>query len=433
MPFGLTNAPATFQYCMNQLFNKQLRKFLLVFFDDLLIYSKTWEEHLQHVDQILAIMEEKSLYAKESKCEFGMTEVLYLGHIIGVKGVQVHQEKIQAILDWPTPKTLTELKGLLGIYCYYRRFVKGFSQLSAPLTDLTKKGAFKWSPEAQLTFDKMKKVMSMCPVLALPDFAQPFTVECDASREGIGAVIMQNRHPIVYESRKLRGPELLYTIYDKEMLAIMHALAKFRQYLVGAKFALRTNHNNLKYFLDQKDLNERQQKWVSKIQAYDFDIEFVKGKNNVVADALSRRPSVYAMTDISVDWKAHLLVEYSKNKFACEVMDGQVQDDNFRIMDDIIYYKGRIFLVPESTFKAKVLQASHDSPVAGHQGFIKTYRQIWERFAWKGLKEDVMRHMKECTTCQANKDEHTHPAGLLQPLGSSRHTCKYGRDSLGRA
>jgi hypothetical protein len=142
----------------------------------------------------LAIMEEQSLYAKESKCEFGMTKVLYLGHIIGVKGVQLHQEKIQAILDRPTPKTLTELKGFWGIYCYYRRFVKGFSQLCAPLTDLTRNGAFKWSREAQLTFDKMQKVMSTCPVLALPNFAQPFTVECDASGEGIGAVLMQNRH-----------------------------------------------------------------------------------------------------------------------------------------------------------------------------------------------------------------------------------------------
>jgi hypothetical protein len=168
----------------------------------------------------------------------------------------------------------------------------------------------------------MKKVMSMCPVLTLLDFAQLFIVECDASGEGIGAVLMQNRHPIVYERKKLRGLEILYTIYEKEMLAIMHALAKFRKYLVGAKFVMRTDHNSLKYFLDQKDLNERQQKWVSKIQAYDFGIEFVKGKNNVVADALSRRPSVYAMTDISVDWKAHLLVEYSKNRFSCELIDG---------------------------------------------------------------------------------------------------------------
>jgi hypothetical protein len=199
-PFGLTNALATFQSCMNHVFKKQLRKNLLVFFDDLLIYRKTWEEHLRHVDQILSIMEEQSLYAKESKCEFGKTKVLYLGHIIRVKGVQVHQEKIQAIMEWPTPKTLTELRGFLSMCTYYRKFVKGFSQLCAPLTDLTKKGAFKWSEEARFTFEKMKKVMSTRPVLALPDFGQPFTLECDASGEGIEAVLMQNRHPLSYES-----------------------------------------------------------------------------------------------------------------------------------------------------------------------------------------------------------------------------------------
>ena len=163
-------------------------------------------------------------------------------------------------MEWPTPKTLTELRGFLGICTYYMKFVKGFSQLCAPLTNLTKKGAFKWSEEAQFTFDKMKKVMSTCPVLALLDFGQPFTLECDASGEGIGAILMQNRHPLAYESRKLRGPELLYTIYDKEMMAIMHALAKFRQYLVGARFVVKSYHNSLKYLLEQKDLNERQQK-----------------------------------------------------------------------------------------------------------------------------------------------------------------------------
>jgi hypothetical protein len=142
------------------------------------------------VDQILSIMEEQSLYAKEYKCEFGMTEVLYLGHIIGEKGVQVHQEKIIAIREWPTPKTLTELRGFLGLCTYYRKFFKGFSQLCAPLTDLTKKRSFKWNDEAQVTMEKMKEVMSTCLVLALPDFGIPFTLECDASGEGIGAVLM---------------------------------------------------------------------------------------------------------------------------------------------------------------------------------------------------------------------------------------------------
>jgi hypothetical protein len=138
----------------------------------------------------------------------------------------------------------------MGMCMYYRKFVKGFSQLCAPLTDLTKKGAFKWDEEAQITMDKMKKVMSTCPVLALPDFSLHFTLECDASREGIGAVLMQKRHPLAHESRKLKGPELFYNIYDKEMLAIMHALAKFQQYLVGAWFVVKSDHNNLKYLLD---------------------------------------------------------------------------------------------------------------------------------------------------------------------------------------
>jgi hypothetical protein len=243
MPFGLTNAPTTFQSYMNHIFRAQLRKYLLVFFDDILIYSKTWDEHLTHLGEILDIMQAQSLYAKESKCEFGMRELLYLGHIINGQGVQVHQEKISAILDWPMPKNLMELRGFFGLCSYYKRFVKGFSQLGAPLTDLTKKGAFHWTEESQQTFDKMKEVMSICPVLALPDFSQPFVLECDASRVGIGVVLMQGGHPIVFESRKLNESERLYPIYDKEMLAIMHALTKFR---LGNRFVVKTDHNSFK-------------------------------------------------------------------------------------------------------------------------------------------------------------------------------------------
>jgi hypothetical protein len=178
-----------------------------------------------------------------------MTEVLYLGHIIEEKGVQVHQEKITTIREWPTLKTLTELRGFLGLCTYYRKFFKGFSQLCAPLTDLTKNGSFKWSDEAQATMEKMKEVMRTCPVLALPDFGIPFTLECDASGEGMGVMLMKNRHHIAYESWKLRGLELLYSIYNKEMLVIMHALAKFRQYLVVARFVVKSDHSSIKYLL----------------------------------------------------------------------------------------------------------------------------------------------------------------------------------------
>ncbi len=421
MPFGLTNTPATFQSCMNRIFNRQLRKYLLVFFDDLLIYSRTWEEHMKHLNEVLSIMEEQSLFAKQSKCEFGMTEILYLGHVVSKHGVQVHQEKIHAILDRPPPKSLTDLRGFFGLCSYYRRFVKGFSQLSAPLMDLTKKGAFQWSEEAQLTFDKLKEAMSTCPVLALPDFNRPFILECDASGEGIGGVLMQDRHPIAYESRKLTLAECLYSIYDREILAIVHALTKFRQYLVGAKFVVHTDHNSLRYFLEQRDLNERQQKWVSKVQSFDFDIGYVKGKNNVVADALSRKPTICSLDRISADWKAQLLVEYSKNTFACEIMDGHIHNDRYRVVDDVIYYKDRIYLVPGSKLKQKLLKEVHDSPLPGHPDFLKTYRSMRERFSWKGLKGDVLQHVRECTVCQQNKSEHTLPAGLLQPLPIPEH------------
>lgn len=220
--------------------------------------------------------------------------------------------------------------------------------------------------------------MSSCPVLALPDFTQSFVLECDAFGEGIEAVLMQNHHPIAFKSRKLKEYERLYSIYDKEMLAIMHVLAKFRQYLVGNRFKVKTNHNGLRFFLEQKELNERQQKWVHKVQAYDFEIEYVKGKSNVVADALSRRPAALSLLEISVDWKAHLLVEYSKNKFACKILDGQVQDDKYRVIDDVIYLKGRIYLVPGSKLKEQIMQSTHNSPLAGHSGYLKTYRVIHE-------------------------------------------------------
>jgi len=147
-----------------------LRKFVLVFFDDILFYSRTWEEHLQHIETVLRILQKQQFYAKLSKCEFGLTEMLYLGHIIGVDGVRVHEEKTRAIKEWLEPRNMTELQGFIGICTYYRKFVKGFSQLAAPLTDLTRKGAFSWSDTAQRAFDRLKEVMSSCPVLALPNF-----------------------------------------------------------------------------------------------------------------------------------------------------------------------------------------------------------------------------------------------------------------------
>ena len=222
---------------------------MLVFFDDTLIYNQTWEEDLQHLEEVLRILEEKQFYAKLSKCKFGLTEMLYLWHIISADGVKVHKEKTWASRDWPVPCDVTTLRGFLGIFTYYIKFFKGFSQLATSLTDLTKKGTFTWTDGAQVAFDCLKEVMSSCPILALPYFSQPFMVECDASRVGGGVVLSQDVHSIAFESRKLLLHELSYSINDKEMLAIMHALAKFHQYLVGNQFQVKTDHNNLQHFM----------------------------------------------------------------------------------------------------------------------------------------------------------------------------------------
>jgi len=176
---------------------------------------------------------------------------------------------------------------------------------------------------------------------------------------------MQGGHPIAFDSQKLLPRERLYSIYDKEMLSIMHALAKYWQYLVGTRFRVRTDHNSLMFFLEQKQLQERQQKWISEIQAYDFDIEYVKGKNNVAADALSRRPATLSLMSLDTDWRARLLVEYSKDMFECEVLDGQVADDRYRVVDEIIYYKDRIFLTEGSQIMKKILMIHHWQDIMG--------------------------------------------------------------------
>jgi hypothetical protein len=252
--------------------------------------------------------------------------------------------------------------------------VRCFSHLGALLTDITKHGDFIWTKESHKSFDYMKEVMGTCPMLALPDFTFPFLLECDTSRESIKEFLMKGGHPIVFERNNISQPERLYSIYDKEMLVIMHALNKFKQYLVGNKFVVNIDHNKLKYFLEQKDLSEHHQKWVMKVQEFNFDIEYAKGNKNIVADALSRRPATCSLMEFSVDWKSHLLVQYSKNKFTCEVMDGKIKDDRYRVIDNVIFYKDIVYLVPCLRLNKKILTIVHDSPLTGHHGFFKTYR-----------------------------------------------------------
>lgn len=238
MPFGLTNALTTFQATMNELFRPYLRKFVLVFFDDILIYNKTWKEHLQHLEKVLIVWEEHHFYAEKYKCTFGKEEVEYLGHIISKEEVNVDPNKIKAIREWPILVNISKLRGFLGLTGYYRRFIKTYAHITAPLSNLPKKNSFQWNDEAEKCFEDLKEVMSSAPILETPYFSKPFVIECDATSFVIGAILMQDGHPIVFESMKLNKQERLKSTYNKEMLAIMHALARWRQYLLGSKFLI---------------------------------------------------------------------------------------------------------------------------------------------------------------------------------------------------
>jgi len=198
---------------MNELFQPFLRKCVLVLFDDILIYSRTWKEHLEHLSQVLTILEENKFYTKRSKCTFGKEEVDYLGHKISKEGVQVDPSKIKAIMEWPKPDNISKLRGFLGLTGYYRIFVKNYAHKTAPLTNLLKKNSFQWNSEAEKCFETLKCMMSSTPILAMPDFTKPFVVECDASGFRLGAVLMQEGHPIAFESRKLNKRESFKSTY----------------------------------------------------------------------------------------------------------------------------------------------------------------------------------------------------------------------------
>lgn len=241
MPFGLTNAPSTFQAAMNQVFKPFLR-FVMVFFDDILVYSKSMVDHANYLVLVLQCKVENNFVAKGTKCLFFFQTSMYLGHLVSHKGVRADPAKIDAMTSWPQPKTLKQLRGFLGLTGYYHRFVAGYATIAALLTELLKWDNFKWTLEATQAFEKLKQIMTETPVLHLPDFSKTFVVETDASNLGIGGVLMQEEHPIAYFSKKL-GPRMIGALaYLRELLAVVESIAKWRQYLLGRPFIVWTDH-----------------------------------------------------------------------------------------------------------------------------------------------------------------------------------------------
>lgn len=276
MPFGLTNAPATFQCIMNQVLQPFLRQFVLVFLDDILIYSKSLIEHIHHLQLVLQVLKDNRLYLKHSKCSFAQHQLEYLGHIISVEGVATDPQKTAAMLNWPTPTNTTELRSFLGLTGYYRKFVKAYGIIAKPLTNLLKHKAFQWTPHAQQAFDNLKVAMTKTPVLTLPNFEAPFIVETDACGEGIGAVLMQSGQPIAFLSKALGEKHKSMSIYEKEFLALIMAVEKWRHYLHRQEFVILTDHKSLSYLTEQNLHSDMQRKAMTRLMGLQFKIIYKK-------------------------------------------------------------------------------------------------------------------------------------------------------------
>lgn len=277
MPFGLTNAPATFQDLLNTVFKPYLRKFILVFFYDILVYSKSLQEHVKHLTATLQMLQQHQLYAKMSKCTFAQFQLENLDHIISKEGVAADKTKIEAMIRWPLPKNVKAMRAFLGLTGYYRKSVQHYRVIAKPLTDMLKKNQFEWTPSSLHAFEHLKAAISSTHILALPNFNKSFVLEIDDSNVGIGAVLMQDGRPLAFLSKALPPRKKGLSTYEKELWALIYTIGKWMTYLFGHHFIVKTDHQSLKFLLEQRITTMLQHKWLTKLMGFGYEITYKKG------------------------------------------------------------------------------------------------------------------------------------------------------------
>jgi hypothetical protein len=443
LPFGLTNAPATFMHLMHSLFGTHLDHFLVVFLDDILIFSRTVEEHREHVRKVLQLLRENKLYANESKCEFFKQFISFLGHVVSAAGISMEEDKVKAIKEWPTPTGVAAVRSFLGLAGYYRRFVKHFSTIASPLTDLLRTEVkFRWDESQRQSFSQLKQAVSTAPVLTLPDDSLPYTVMTDASGFAVGATLSQDQgngpQPIAFLSHKMNEHEVNYPVHEQELLAIIIALKEWRHYLHGRPFKIITDHQSLRYLSTQPHLSSRQVRWSEFLSQFNYQIEYKPGKSNVVADALSRRedlakiPTAHAaeidheclaaLTAVELTISEPLLQQikdsYSLDSFYHKLLTSSSShpSPHYRIRNGLVYCGAQLCIPPSDEIKSKLIAEAHDSAIGGHMGIARTIEQLTRSYYWHNLAKDVKEYVNSCPSCLAIKSRNGDIAGLLQSI-----------------
>lgn len=430
MPYGLTNAPATFQRLLDRLVGTAMYPHAFVYLDDIIVVTRTFDEHLHWLRQVLQRIRYAGLTINRAKCEFCRSEVRYLGFVVNQKGLLVDPDKIAPVVDYPVPKNLKQLRRFLGMASWYRRFIPEFALIAEPLHRLTKKSqAWEWGEEQQKAFDRIRDALTTTPTLTRPNFELPFTVQTDASSVGLGAVLTQevdgHERVVAYASRALTDPEKKYTVTEQECLAVIWAIRKFRCYLEGYSFTVITDHSSLRWLHNLKNPTGRLARWALELLEYDFTIIHRKGALHHVPDALSRTPendiadgeaakrmqptddrwyiqryrAVQRVPDRFPEWKV------VHNRLYCHRRSDFVSLE----MEDYDAWK----LVLPRELRAQAITESHDLPQAGHLGVDKTYRRLTTQYYWPNMLRDVIAFVKHCDTCQRCKVEQNKPAGLM--------------------
>lgn len=444
MPFGLTNAPATFQRLIDNTIGHDLEPFVFQYLDDLIIVTPTFEKHLEILQKVFNRLRSAKLVLSKEKCKFCLPRLRYLGFMIDNTGLHVDPEKVAAILNIPSPTSVTEVRRFLGMASWYRRFIPQFATLTAPLSALVgKKRKWQWSEVNESAFNAIKERLVTAPVLSRPNFDLPFVVQTDASGYGIGAVLTQihddGEHVISYISRTLNRAERNYGTTQRECLAVIWAIEKFRGYLEGYKFTVVTDHHSLLWLQNIKEPTGKLCRWALRLQAFDFEIVHRKGRNHVVPDALSRllpdselnlannndtecNEGTAKLSIITVQTKS---TDNWYNKMLTLVSENPLNYAQWRVENEQLYkYPGNDknqeahdqlgwkIVVPKE-LRNQVLKECHDNPSSGHLGVHKTYFRVKDKYYWPKMRSDVAKYVRSCVICLEQKPEQKSPAGLL--------------------
>lgn len=429
LPFGLCNSAQTLCRALDNTIGTDLEPNVFVYIDDIIVVSETFDQHIELLNEIAKRLKNAGFSISSEKSKFCVKELKYLGYILTENGLKMDPERVSPILNLPVPKNIRDVRRIMGMAGWYRRFIDNFSDLTAPITDLLKsnKKKFEWTNEADKAFMKLKSALVSSPILCSPNYDEIFTIQTDASNVGMGAVLTQGEGKgekvIAYMSSKLTTAQQKYTTTERECLAVLEAIKKFRNYIEGTKFRVITDHASLLWLRNLKDPTSRLSRWALRLQEFEFDLIHRKGKLNVVPDALSRSVEVIDMFEIdaAVD-DEYLDLKRKITKFPNKYPNFSIKNDQIfkhcALKTEIDNEDAWKLYVPAKD-RAELFGRMHDNPLSGHMGFRKTLKRIQENYYWPKMVNHVKHYVKTCSQCQSNK----HPTQAVKvPIGIQKET-----------